>query len=282
MSVIFSDRNLGIYLNFSNFTVIIILNDLTINKIFNMSGHSKWSKIKRAKGANDAKRSKMFSRIVKEISIAVKEGGPDSETNPRLRLAINNAKGVNMPKDNVERAINKAEKEGDNNEEMSFEGYAPNGIAVFVDCLSDNKQRTVSNIRAIFTKYNGSLGTNGSLSFLFDTKGIFTFAFPDGMDKDEFELEMIDAGAEDIEFEEGVITVTTAKEDFGSIQKKLDTLKVEIENAGLQRIPNDTKELEVIEALKVMRMIDAFEDDDDVQNVYYSLELTDEVAEAME
>lgn len=246
-----------------------------------MSGHSKWSKIKRAKGANDAKRSKMFSRIVKEISIAVKEGGPDPEANPRLRLAINNAKGVNMPKDNVERAITKADKEGDNNEEMSFEGYAPNGIAVFVDCLSDNKQRTVSNVRAIFTKYNGSLGTNGSLSFLFDTKGIFTFPFPDGMDKDEFELEMIDAGAEDIEFEEGVITVTTAKEDFGSIQKKLDSLKVEIENAGLQRIPNDTKELGVEEALKVMKMIDAFEDNDDVQYVYHSLELTDEIAEAM-
>lgn len=247
-----------------------------------MSGHSKWSKIKRAKGANDAKRSKMFSRIVKEIAIAVKEGGPDPEANPRLRLAMNNAKGVNMPKDNVERAIHKADKEGDNNEEMSFEGYAPNGIAVFVDCLTDNKQRTVSNVRAIFTKYNGSLGTNGSLSFLFDTKGIFTFPVTEGIDMDEFELEMIDAGAEDIEVEDGVITVTTAKEDFGSIQKKLDSLNIEIENAGLQRIPNDTKELEVTEALKVMRMIDAFEDNDDVQNVYHSLELTDEIADAME
>jgi len=247
-----------------------------------MSGHSKWSKIKRAKGANDAKRSKMFSRIVKEIAIAVKEGGPDPEANPRLRLAMNNAKGVNMPKDNVERAIHKADKEGDNNEEMSFEGYAPNGIAVFVDCLTDNKQRTVSNVRAIFTKYNGSLGTNGSLSFLFDTKGIFTFPVTEGIDMDEFELEMIDAGAEDIEVEDGVVTITTAKEDFGSIQKKLDSLNIEIENAGLQRIPNDTKELEVTEALKVMRMIDAFEDNDDVQNVYHSLELTDEIADAME
>ena len=247
-----------------------------------MSGHSKWSKIKRAKGANDAKRSKMFSRIVKEIAIAVKEGGPDPEANPRLRLAMNNAKGVNMPKDNVERAIHKVDKEGDNNEEMSFEGYAPNGIAVFVDCLTDNKQRTVSNVRAIFTKYNGSLGTNGSLSFLFDTKGIFTFPVTEGIDMDEFELEMIDAGAEDIEVEDGVVTITTAKEDFGSIQKKLDSLNIEIENAGLQRIPNDTKELEVTEALKVMRMIDAFEDNDDVQNVYHSLELTDEIADAME
>ncbi|MBI9055575.1 MAG: YebC/PmpR family DNA-binding transcriptional regulator [Bacteroidales bacterium] len=247
-----------------------------------MSGHSKWSKIKRAKGANDAKRSKMFSRIVKEIAIAVKEGGPDPEANPRLRLAINNAKGVNMPKDNVERAISKADKEGDNLEEMSFEGYAPNGVGVFVDCLSDNKQRTVSNVRAIFTKYNGSLGTNGSLSFLFDTKGVFNIPLTDSIDMDEFEMEIIDAGAEDIEVEEGIITITTAKEDFGNVQKKLDSLGIEMENAGLQRIPNDMKSLDVQSALKILRMIDAFEDDDDVQDVYHSLELTDEVIEAME
>jgi len=247
-----------------------------------MSGHSKWSKIKRAKGANDAKRSKMFSRIVKEISIAVKEGGPDSESNPRLRLAINNAKGVNMPKDNVERAITKADKEGDNLEEMTFEGYAPNGVAVFVDCLSDNKQRTVSNVRAIFTKYNGSLGTNGSLSFLFDTKGVFTVPLTDEMDIDEFEMEIIDAGAEDIEVDDGLITITSAKDDFGNMQKKLDSMGIEMENAGLQRIPNDTKALDVESSLKILRIIDAFEDDDDVQNVYHSLELTDEVIEAME
>lgn len=247
-----------------------------------MSGHSKWSKIKRAKGANDAKRSKMFSKIVKEIAIAVKEGGADPEANPRLRLAINNAKGVNMPKDNVERAINKADKGGDSYEPMSFEGYGPNGIAIFVDCLTDNKNRTVSNIRAIFTKYNGNLGTNGSLSFVFDTKGIFTFPISGRINMEEFELEMIDAGAEDIEIEEGLITVTTAKEDFGNVQKKLDALKIEIENAGLQRIPNDTKVLELNDALRVLKMIDVFEDDDDVQNVYHSLELTDEVAQAME
>lgn len=246
-----------------------------------MSGHSKWSTIKRKKGAADAKRSKMFSKIVKEIMIAVKEGGPDPEANARLRLAVNNAKGVNMPKDNVERAINKADKGAENYEEMSFEGYAPNGIAVFVDCLTDNKNRTVSNIRAIFTKYNGSLGTNGSLSFLFDTKGIFTFPVSEEMDIDEFELEMIDAGADDIEIDEGLVTITTAKEDFGSVHKKLDSLNIEVENAGLQRIPNDTKALDVDSALKVLKMIDVFEDDDDVQNVYHSLELTDEVAEAM-
>ena len=247
-----------------------------------MSGHSKWSKIKRAKGAADAKRSKMFSKIVKEIAIAVKEGGPDPESNPRLRLAMNNAKGVNMPKDNVERAISKADKEGDNLEEMTFEGYAPSGIAVFVDCLSDNKNRTVSNIRAIFTKYNGSLGTNGSLSFLFDTKGVFTIPLTDNIDMDEFEMELIDAGAEDIEVEDDIITITTAKEDFGNVQKKLDAMGVEMENAGLQRIPNDTKALDVDTTFKIMKMIDAFEDDDDVQDVYHSLELTDEIIAAME
>ncbi|MGC9374970.1 MAG: YebC/PmpR family DNA-binding transcriptional regulator [Bacteroidales bacterium] len=247
-----------------------------------MSGHSKWSTIKRKKGAADAKRSKMFSKIVKEISVAVKEAGPDPEANPRLRLAINNAKGVNMPKDNVERAISKADKEGENFEEITFEGYAPNGIAVYVDCLSDNRNRTISNVRAIFTKYGGSLGKNGSLSFLFETKGIFTVLKNEDINLDDFELKIIDAGAEDIEIEDDIITITTAKEDFGNVQKKLDELGVEVENAGLQRIPNDTKALEVDEALRVMKMIDAFEDDDDVQNVYHNLELTDEVAAAME
>lgn len=247
-----------------------------------MSGHSKWSTIKRKKGAADAKRSKMFSKIVKEISVAVKEGGPDPEANPRLRLAMNNAKGVNMPKDNVERAISKADKEGDNFEEITFEGYAQNGIAVFVECLSDNRNRTVSNVRAIFTKYGGSLGKNGSLTFLFDTKGVFTVVKNDKITMDDFELEIIDAGAEDIEIDDDIISITTAKEDFGNVQKKLDELGVDIENAGLQRIPNDTKALDVDAALRVMKMIDAFEDDDDVQNVYHNLELTDEVAQAME
>ncbi|MCG8410758.1 MAG: YebC/PmpR family DNA-binding transcriptional regulator [Bacteroidales bacterium] len=247
-----------------------------------MSGHSKWSTIKRKKGAADAKRSKIFSKIVKEISIAVKEGGPDPEANPRLRLAVNNAKGVNMPKDNVERAISKADKEGDNLEEMTFEGYAPSGIAVFVECLTDNKKRTVSKVRAVFTKYNGNLGTNGSLSFLFDTKGVFTLTKNETIDMDEFELEIIDAGAEDIEIDEGIITVTTAKEDFGSVQKKLDEMGIEIEHAGLQRIPNDTKALDVDTSLKIMKMIDAFEDEDDVQNVYHNLELSDEIVAAIE
>lgn len=246
-----------------------------------MSGHSKWSTIKRKKGAMDAKKGKIFSRIVKEISIAVKEGGPDLEANSRLRLAIQNAKGANMPKDNIERAINKADKEGADLQEVTFEGYAPHGVAVFIECLTDNNQRTVSQVRSIFNKKGGNLGTNGSLSFIFDHKGVFTVKKND-LDPDEFQLEIIDAGIEDCEVEDDVFILTTALEDFGSIQKKLDEMGVEIENAELQRIPNTTKELTGIDAKKVLKIIEEFEELDDVQNVYHNLELTSDVMEAME
>jgi len=245
-----------------------------------MSGHSKWSTIKRKKGALDAKRSKIFSRIVKEIQIAVKEGGADPDANPRLRLAMNNAKGANMPKDNVERAIKKGSSDGENYTEVTFEGYGPHGIAMFIECLTDNNQRTVSEVRAVFNKRNGNLGTNGSLSFMFDRKGVFTVLKGD-FDIEEFELEIIDAGAEDFEVEDDKIIITTALEDFGSVQKKLDELNVEAENAELQRIPNDTKELTVDNAKQIMDMIDAFEELDDVQNVFHNLEMTDELAEAL-
>ncbi len=241
-----------------------------------MSGHNKWSTIKRKKGALDAKKGKVFSRIVKEIQIAVREGGPDADANPKLRLAIQNSKGVNMPKENVERAINKASSEGANLQEVTFEGYAPHGIAVFIECLTDNNQRTVSNVRAVFNKRGGNLGTNGSLSFLFDRKGVFTIQ-KEGRDPEEFELEIIDAGAEDFEVEDDVFVITTALEDFGSMQKKLDEMNITVENAQLQRIPNDMKQLDIDSAKKVLRAIDEFEDIDDVQNVYHNLEVTDEI-----
>lgn len=246
-----------------------------------MSGHSKWSTIKRKKGAADAKRGKIFSRIVKEISIAVKEGGSDAEANPRLRLAIQNAKGANMPKDNVDRAINKADKEGANLQEVSFEGYAPHGVAVFIECLTDNNQRTVSQVRSIFNKRGGNLGTNGSLSFIFDRKGVFTVKRGE-FDPDEFQLEIIDAGVEECEVEDEVFIITTALEDFGSVQKKLDEMGADIENAELQRIPNDTKTISTEDAKKVLKMIEDFEDIDDVQNVFHNLELTEELMAAME
>lgn len=248
-----------------------------------MSGHSKWSTIKRKKGALDAKRSKMFSRVSKEIAVAVKEGGTDPESNPRLRLALNNAKGVNMPKDNIQRAISNANKDGSSLQEITFEGYGPEGVPIFVECLTDNNNRTVGAIRSIFTKRGGSLGTNGSLSFMFDRKGVFTLVKTNvELEQDEFELELIDAGAEEFEFNDDTIVVYTAMEDFGRMQKKLDELNIEVENASLQRIPNDYKALDPQAALKVLKVIDEFEENDDVQNVYHNLEMTDELMQAME
>jgi len=246
-----------------------------------MSGHSKWSTIKRRKGANDAKRGKIFSKIVKEIQVSVKEGGKDIESNPRLRLAIQNAKGVNMPKENIERAIKKAGSEGASLQEATFEGYGPSGIAVFIECLTDNNLRTVSNIRSVFNKRGGNLGTNGSLSFLFDRKGVFT-VHKGNSDPEEFQLEIIDAGVEDCELEDDIFIITTSLEDFGSVQKKLDEMGMHVENAQLQRIPNNTKSLDAQDARKVLKLIEDFEELDDVQNIYHNLEITDEVAEIMQ
>jgi len=247
-----------------------------------MSGHSKWSTIKRKKGANDAKRSKIFSKLIKEITVAVKEGGPDPDGNPRLRMAIANAKGQSMPKDNIERAIKKgSDKDTANFTEVTYEGYLPHGIAVYLECTTDNLQRTVSNVRAIFNKNGGSLSTNGSLSYLFERKGIFVIPKGD-INQEEFEMELIDAGAEEIELDdEGFFNVTTSMEDFGQMMKKLEDMKIEPESASLQRIPNETKTLELEEAQKIMKTIEMFEDEDDVQRVFHNLELTDELMAEM-
>jgi len=247
-----------------------------------MSGHSKWSKIKRKKGANDAKRSKLFSKLIKDITIAVKESGNDPDSNPKLRLAITNAKGASLPKDNIQRAIKKGEdKDASNFEELNYEGYAPHGIAVFCECTTDNTARTVANVRAIFNKYHGSLGKNGSLSFIFDRKGIFEFALGE-LDPDDIELELIDAGAEEFEIEDGEVSITTAMEDFGTMMKKLEEMNIEPESASLHRVPVTTEKLDVENAKKVMRMIDAFDEDEDVSNVYHNLEMTPELEEALE
>lgn len=247
-----------------------------------MSGHSKWSTIKRKKGAADAKRSKIFSRIAKEITIAVKEGGgSDPEMNPRLRSAIQNAKGVNMPKDNIQRALSKGEGGSENYFELTFEGTAQGGVAIFIECLTDNNLRTVSSVRSIFNKRGGTLGKNGSLSFLFERKGIFTIPIGN-RNMEELELELIDAGLEDIEETEDHLILTTALEDFGSMQKKLEELKIEPENAELQRIPNSRKTVDVDNAKKVLKLIEMLEDDDDVQNVFHDLEMTEELEKAME
>ena len=247
-----------------------------------MSGHSKWSTIKRKKGANDAKRGKIFTKIIKEIMIAAREGGGDPETNARLRLAVQNAKGANMPKDNIERAIKKAVgADAYSYVETSFEGYAPGGIAIFAECLTDNNNRTVATVRSLFNKHGGKLGTNGSLSSLFDRKGIFTVK-NEGFSSEDLELELIDAGAQDFEVDGETITITCAREDFGSVNKMLNELGIEPEEAGLKRIPNTTKTLDLESSKKVLRFVESLEDDDDIQNVYHNLEITDELAAELE
>ncbi len=250
-----------------------------------MAGHSKWANIKHRKGAQDKKRAKIFTRILKEIHIAVKEAdNADPDTNPKLRLAINNAKGANIPKDTIERAIKKASgADSESYEELSFEGYLPHGVAVFVEASTDNHQRTVANVRSIFNKTGGSLGTNGSLEFIFDRLGIFTLSNEnmEGRDREELELELIEGGAEEIEKTEDFWILTTNFEDFGPMQHKLEEMNLEAQSAELQRIPKTTVPLAVEDGKKILAAIDKFEEDDDVQNVYHNLEMTPELEAAL-
>ena len=242
-----------------------------------MSGHNKWSKIKRQKGAADAKRSKAFSRILKEVTVAVKESGPDPDGNPRLRLLMQNAKGVNMPKDTLMRAISKAsDKDSAALQELTFECYAPHGVALFIECLTDNNMRSVANVRSIMNKFGGTLGTNGSLGFIFDRKGVFVLPKKADMDMEMLEMELIDAGLEEMEVDEEYITLYTAMEDFGAMVKKLEDMKLEVENAELQRIPNTTKALDEESMRKVLKIVDLLEDDDDVQGVYHDMEIPED------
>ena len=250
-----------------------------------MAGHSKWANIKHRKGAQDKKRAKQFTRAIKEITVAVKEGGGDDpETNPSLRNAVQNAKGVNMPKDTIERAIKKASgAEADNYETVTFEGYGPNGIAIFVECTTDNTNRTVASVRSIFSKNGGSLGTNGSLEFLFDKKGVFVLEKEKiEMNLEDFQLELIEGGATKIEKEDDFITVYTDFADFGLMSSKLEELELEPKNSEVQQIPLNTVELPVNDAIKILNLVEKFEDDDDVQNVYHNLEITDDLIEEME
>ena len=246
-----------------------------------MSGHSKWSTIKRKKGANDAKRGKLFTKLIKEITVAASVGGTDVDANPRLRSAVQNARGMNMPKDTIQRAINKADKDSSNFQELTFEGMLPHGIGVVIDCLTDNHLRTVSNVRAIFNKRGGNLGTHGSLSFMFERKGIISLPKGD-LDPEEFELEMIDAGIEDIELEDDTFMITTPMEEFHNVQLKLQAMDLEPESAELQRIPNDALDLSLEQSVQIMKIVEEFEDDDDVQVVSHNLNVTDEVAAALE
>ncbi len=236
---------------------------------------------KASKMARWDKMAKTFSKIGKDIAIAVKAGGSDSESNPALRRCIQNAKGANMPKDNVERAIKKASgADAEHYDEITYEGYGQGGVAFFVECTTNNPTRTVANVRAIFNKFDGNLGKNGELAFIFDRKGIFSIEKASiKMDWDDFEMEMIDSGAEDIDSDDQEVMITTAFEDFGTLSHKLDELGIEVKSAELQRIANNTKEVNEEQFKANMKMLDRFEEDDDVQNVYHNMEITDELLE---
>ena len=210
--------------------------------------------------------AKTFTRIGKDIVMAVKDGGPDPDTNSRLRQIMQNAKSANMPKDNVLRAIkNASNKDTANYEEMSLEGYAMHGIAVFLDCASNNNNRTVADVRSYFSKCDGAMGTNGSLEFIFDRKGVFTIK-PEQIKiaTDELEMELIDAGLEELEVDEEAVTVYCEYADFNNMQTKLEELEIEIENSELQRIPNNTKKISAEQAEKVLKLLDLLEENDDV------------------
>ncbi len=219
------------------------------------------------------KMAKMFTKYGKEIAMAVKQGGPDPETNSRLRQIVQNAKGANMPKDRIEGAIKRASEKGSGNyEEMVYEGYAPYGIAVLVETATDNSTRTVANVRMYFNRAGGSLGTSGSLDFVFTRMGVFQIK-AEGIDLEELELELIDFGAEEISFdaEENIIFVSTSFEDFGKMQAGLEEKNIEVINAEVQRIPNTQVELTAEQEEEILKLIEKIEEDDDVTNVFHNM-----------
>ena len=231
-----------------------------------------------------SKMSKTFTRIGKDIVIAVKEGGPNPETNSRLRQVMQNAKSANMPKDNVIRAIKKAsDKSTSNYNEISLEGYAPFGVAVFVECATNNNNRTVADVRSYFSKCDGELGTNGSLEFLFSRKGVFTFEKKQlNIDLEELEMQLIDGGLEELCIEEDFLIAYCDYTDFKNMQQKLEDLGVQVESSELNRIPNSLKKLNLDQAKKVLRLIDLLQENDDVQQVFHNMEITDEMLNLME
>jgi YebC/PmpR family DNA-binding regulatory protein len=231
-----------------------------------------------------SKMAKTFTRIGKDIVIAVKDGGASPETNSRLRQIMQNAKAANMPKDNVLRAIKKASsKDTANYEEISLEGYAVNGIAVFIDCATNNNNRTVADVRSYFSKCDGALGTNGSLEFIFNRKGVFTIEKEKITSSlEDLEMDLIDGGLEELEIDEEAITVYCDFTDFSNMQNKIEDLGIEIQNSELQRIPITTKNISASEAEKVIKLLDLLEENDDVQQVFHNMVLSEEILEAME
>lgn len=236
-----------------------------------MSGHSKWATIKHAKGAADAKRGQLFTKFIKEISIAARMGGGDPNSNPRLRTAILKARASNMPKDNIERAIKKGTGELGNAvfEEKVYEGYGPAGVAILVEVLTDNNNRAAANVRNIFSKTGGNLGATGSVSYMFARKGVIEYD-AEAVSEDEIMDAALEAGAEDIVNEDGVITVTTDPNDFATVLEALQAKGYESVSAEVSMVPDTYSALDNEQAAKLQKLIDRLEEDDDVQNVYHN------------
>ena len=239
-----------------------------------MSGHSKWHNIQAKKGKVDAKRGKIFTKIGKELMVAAKTGGSNPETNNKLRDVIAKAKAANMPQDTITRAIKKAagELEGVSYEEITYEGYGPGGVAVIVESLTDNKNRTAGNVRYAFSKQGGNMGSTGCVGFMFQKKGEIIIEKTDSTDEDELMMMALDAGAEDFSAEDEVYVVTTSPEDFGSVREALEGNGIEFLEAEVKLIADTTSSIDEETAVKFQKMIDVLEDDDDVQNVYHNAE----------
>lgn len=246
-----------------------------------MAGHSKFKNIMHRKGRQDAVRSKMFSKLSKEITVAAKMGDPDPDANPRLRLAVQNAKAQSMPKDNIQRAINKSQAgDGENYEEIRYEGYGPAGVAVVVEALTDNRNRSASNIRSYFTKCGGSLGETGSVSFMFDRVGEIIYK-PEAGEADAVLEAAIEAGAEDVQSDETGHTIITAFEDLSDVSKGLEDSLGEAESVKIIWKPQNLTPVDADKAQTLMKLIDMLEDDDDVQNVYANFDIDDETMAAL-
>ncbi|WP_099865398.1 YebC/PmpR family DNA-binding transcriptional regulator [Pararhizobium haloflavum] len=242
-----------------------------------MAGHSQFKNIMHRKGRQDAVRSKMFSKLAREITVAAKAGLPDPTMNPRLRLAIQNAKAQSMPKDNIERAIKKATGgDGENYDEVRYEGYGPGGVAIIVEALTDNRNRTASNVRAAFTKSGGALGESGSVAFSFDRVGEIVYK-PDAGDAEAVMEAAIEAGAEDVQSDDDGHVITCAFEDIGEVSKALEDQLGEAESVKAIWRPQTSTPVDEEKAVSVMKLIDVLDDDDDVQNVYANFEISDEV-----
>ncbi|WP_333859756.1 YebC/PmpR family DNA-binding transcriptional regulator [Clostridium sp.] len=243
-----------------------------------MSGHSKWHNIQAKKGKADARKGKIFTKIGKELAIAAKDGGSNPDTNSKLRDIIAKAKSNNMPQDTINRAIKKGagEMEGVSYEEIVYEGYGSNGVAVIVKALTDNKNRTAGSVRSIFSKQGGNLGANGCVSWMFQTKGQLVVERKDDMDEDEIMMQALDAGAEDFNAEEEVFEIITTVEDFSGVREKLENEGLEFISSEITMIPDNMVAVDVEAAGKVEKLIDKLEDDDDVQSVYHNADFPDE------